>query len=69
MRKTGFKMVGDDYATVRDMFSNSRNVTGELLMQWGLEPLASVPYPRAVELAKKANYPDSKNQIGLDQMG
>jgi hypothetical protein len=52
-RKDGFEKLS--HATVRDTWQANRNITGEILLAQGLEPLASVAQDVAKTLCETAN--------------
>jgi hypothetical protein len=53
LKKQGFEKLS--HATVRDTWQANRNVTGEILLSQGLEPLASVAQDVAKTLCATAN--------------
>jgi hypothetical protein len=52
-KKDGFERL--THATVRDTWQGNRNITGEILLAQGLEPLASVHSKDARKLCATAN--------------
>jgi hypothetical protein len=53
-KKNGFEHL--THATVRDTWQGNRNITGEILLAQGLEPLASVHSKDARKLCATANF-------------